>query len=146
MKRTLVFFIAWYLTCVNSVGMAQYQNVIDTDYPWYTNILKYLEPKGEGENVITATSYEIVPIDENVDFSKQLVFLNDDRLRFIFPAALNKMRKEYGKKELKHDHKICERIANSYENSLPATETTSYSLYIPAYYANIINKIGRAHV
>jgi hypothetical protein len=140
MNRFLVIFIALYLTCVNSVGMAQYQKVIDTNYPWYTDIIKYLEPTGEGKNVITASSYEIVPIDETVDFSKQLVFLNDDRLRFIFPAALNKMRKEYGKKELKHDHKICERIANSYENNLPETEYNSYALYIPAYYANIINK------
>jgi hypothetical protein len=47
--------------------MAQYQKVIDTNYPWYTDIIKYLEPTGEGKNVITASSYEIVPIDETVD-------------------------------------------------------------------------------
>ncbi len=139
MNRFLVIFIAWYFTCVNSVGMAQYQKVIDTNYPWYTDIIKYLEPTGEGKNVITVSSYEIVPIDETVDFSKQLVILNDDRLRFIFPEAMNKMRNEYGRKKLKHDHKLCEQIAHTYENNLPETEYNLYALYIPAYYANIIN-------
>lgn len=116
----------------------QYQTVINTDYPWYTNIIKYKTPTGISDNVITATSYEIVPVAKNIDFSKQLVFLDDDRLRTVFPKALNKMRKEYGKSELKHDHTICESIAHTYENNLPEKYPSAYSSYIPAYYANII--------
>ena len=49
------------------------------------------------------------------------------------------MRKEYGRKELKHDHTLCEQIAHGYENYLPEKEVTSYTAIIPAYYANIIN-------
>lgn len=126
--------------CIASFSYAQYQNVINTDYPWYSNIIKYKVPTNQGTNSIIATSYEIVPVAKNIDFSKQLVFLNDDRLRTVFPKALNKMRKEYGKSELKHDHTICESIAHTYENNLPEMYPSAYSSYTPAYYANIINQ------
>ena len=133
MKRLALLFVL-----ITYYSHAQYQTVIDTDYPWYSDIIKYKAPSGEDVNSIIATSYEIVPISKNIDFSKQHVFLNDDRLRVVFPAALNKMRNEYDKNELKHDHTICENIAHTCENNLPETYPSAYSSYIPSYYANII--------
>ena len=133
MKKLVLLF-----SLIANASIAQYQNVIDTDYPWYSNIIKYKTPTGNGDDIITATSYEIVPVAKNIDFSKQLVFLDDDRVRFIFPNALNKMRKEYGKKQLKHDHSICESIMHCQANDLPEVYVATYSLFLPAYYANII--------
>ena len=133
MKRLALLFVL-----ITYYSHAQYQTVINTDYPWYSNIIKYKVPTNQGTNSIIATSYEIVPVAKNIDFSKQLVFLNDDRLRTVFPKALNKMRKEYGKSELKHDHTICESIAHTYENGLPEVYPSTYHYMMPAYYANIV--------
>jgi hypothetical protein len=123
---------------ISKFSYTQYQTVIDTDYPWYSNIIKYKTPTGIGDNIITATSYEIVPVAKNIDFSKQRVFLDDDRMRFVFPEALNKMRKEYNKSKLKHNHTICESIAHCYENQLPEAYPSTYHYAMPAYYGNIV--------
>ncbi len=134
MKRT----ITWMLIVWAIPLFAQYQMVIDTEYPWYTNILKYKVPSMSGGNIITSLGYEILPINEDVDFTKQVVFLDENRLRSELPAAVNRMRVEYERKEIKHNHKICERIAYCYENGLPEEYPSTYSDLMPEYYGNIV--------
>lgn len=123
---------------ISNAAFAQNQTVIGTDYPWYSDILKYKTPSLQGNNPIISSSYKLLPINEDIDFTKQVVFLDENRLRSELPAAVNRMRVEYGRKELKHNHKICERIAYCYENGLPAEYPSTYRDVMPEYYGNIV--------
>jgi hypothetical protein len=132
MKR---LFVAISLITFNAT--AQYQNVIDADYPWYSDIIKYKLPDANSTGGISSL-IEVVPKTDSIDFTERLVFLDEILVRLEFGNALNEMRARYNKSTLKYNDTISQNLKYSYENEIAADYASTYVLFESVEYQNIV--------
>lgn len=132
MKKLALLFVL-----ISSTTVAQYQNVIDTDYPWYSDIIKYKLPDANSMGGISSL-IEVVPKTDSIDFTERLVFLDENQVRSEFGNALNEMRARYNKSTLKYNDTISQNLKYSYENEIAADYASTYVLFESAEYQNIV--------
>ena len=128
MKKLTSLFV--FITCYS---YAQYQNVIDTDIVWYSDIIKYDQSSADSLSLI-----EVTPKNNDIDFSERVIFLNETLVRLQFGNALNEMRTQYNKSTLKYNDTISENLKYSYENEIASDYNSTYVLFQPAYFQNIV--------
>ena len=131
--KKLMFLSSLYIA---SFSYAQYQNVINTDYPWYSDIIKYTLPDSDAKDFLSSL-IEVVAINET-DYTERKVFLNEDSVRMNFGTALNEMRAQYNRQPLKHNDSISQSIKRTFETELPAEFPDTYYLLEPVLYQNIV--------
>jgi len=131
MKKLLFVFIL-----VSNIVVAQQQTVVGTNIPWYSDIIKYTLPDPDAKDLLSSL-IEVVAINE-IDYSKRLVFLNEDSVLVNFEKSLNEMRAQYHQPPLKHNDSISKSIKYTYENGLPAEFSDTYYLLEPVLYQNIV--------
>jgi hypothetical protein len=132
MKKLALLFIL-----ISSTAVAQYQNVIDADYPWYSDIIKYKLPDANSTGGISSL-IEVVPKTDNIDFTERLVFLDENLIRLEFENALNEMRIQYNKSTLKYNDTISQNLKYSLENEIASDYNSTYVLFESAEFQNIV--------
>jgi len=132
MKKLASLFVL-----ITYYSYAQYQTVIDTDYPWYSNVIRYIQPDSNATDFLSSL-IEVVPKTDSIDFTKRLVFLDENQVRLEFGNALNEMRARYNKSILKYNDTISQSLKYSYENEIAADYASTYVLFESVEYQNIV--------
>jgi hypothetical protein len=115
MKKLLISVI---FTIVAFASNAQVITVPGTQYPFYSDIIKF-----EQSNTYVGM-LEITPIDKYVKLSATPPVLNEKLVQQNLLKSLNVLRKQYGKKPLKLNSTISSRLKNAIVNETSTGEIT----------------------
>jgi hypothetical protein len=132
-------FLSVIFAVVSVIVNAQSQiiTVPGTNYPFYSDIIKFKNSdKYEG-------MYDVTPIDNHVNLSSTPIVLNEKLVQQNLLSSLNTLRKQYGRKPLKLDPNISNRLGKSVTNNYsigPITWSTYASFNSFNYVRNFQNR------
>lgn len=107
--KKLVVFVSMF---VSSVLFSQIIKVPGTQYPFYSDIIKFQDSEYNG-------MLEILPISKYTNLQSTPPVLDSKLIQKNMIVSINTFRKEYGKKPLKLNNQISKSLTNSIQNQQP---------------------------
>jgi hypothetical protein len=135
--KNIFLFVVFAIVTFTVNTQSQIITIPGTDYPFYSDIIKF-------KNSDTYEGmYDVTPIDKHINLSSTPIVLNEKLVQQNLLSSLNTLRKQYGRKPLKLDPSISNRLGKSVTNNTsvgPITWATYASFNSFNYVRNFQNK------
>jgi len=120
MKKLAVLFVA---SIVASISFTQVVMIPGTEYPFYSDIIKFQDSDLYGLT-------EIVSVNKHINWNVAPPVLNEILIQQNLLKSINIVRKQYGKKPLKLNDEISNNLKKSFETNSSVINTwTTYGTF-----------------